>query len=354
MTVRILALLRPLGILVLAAAIAFFMISSRPELVARSVDQPLPLVRVQPITLGDVPVTVTAYGNVEAWRDLTLSAQVSGRVDWRAANFEPGVLVAAGDTLLRIDDTDYRLALAEARQALASAELSLADAKSLRQAARVDEAEAAVAAAQARIARAQRDLQNTEVRSPFAAVVDTQSVEVGQFVSIGMQLGRVLGSDKAEIRLPVTAQDVVLLGDAGAPVVLSTTVGPRERRWEGRLVRIEKRVDDQTRVFPVVVEVLEPLDTQQHASPLPFGLFVRAQIEGRPVADAVLVPQSALHGSNDVFLLVDGALVRRAVTVERVSEGMALVTAGLGNGDQVVTTRLDLMFAGMAVDLIDE
>ena len=46
--------------------------------------------------------------------------------------------------------------------------------------------------------------------------------------------------------------------------------------------------------------------------------------------------------------------MRRAVTVERVSEGMALVTAGLGNGDQVVTTRLDLMFAGMAVDLIDE
>ena len=87
---------------------------------------------------------------------------------------EPGVVVEAGEPLLRIDRTDYELALAEARQALASAELALADAKALRQSARIHEAEATVAAARARIARAERDLTNTEITAPYRAVIDEQ------------------------------------------------------------------------------------------------------------------------------------------------------------------------------------
>jgi hypothetical protein len=46
-------------------------------------------------------------------------------------------------------------------------------------------------------------------------------------------------------------------------------------------------------------------------------------------------------------------LARRSVTVTRISDGNALVTAGLEDGDRVVTTRLDLMFEGMQVARID-
>lgn len=349
------ALLRPLGILAVAIAIAAFMVAGKEELVARSVDKPLPLVTVQTIAMDTLPVTVVAYGNVAAWRQLALTAQVTGRILWQSERFEPGVVVKAGEPLLRIDDTDYQLALAEARQALASAELSLADAKSLRQAARVDEAEAAVNAARARITRAQRDLENTEILAPYNAVIDEQQVEVGQFVTTGMQLGRILGSDRAELRLPVTQQDIAFIdATSTAPVLLSSTVGPRDLTWQGRITRIEARVDDQTRVFPVVITIDDPLDTSVHASPLPFGLFVRAEIAGRGVPGAVRVPQSALHGESDVFLLLDGELRRRTVMVERINEGQALITDGLEDGDRVVTTRLDLMFEGMQVDLISD
>jgi multidrug efflux pump subunit AcrA (membrane-fusion protein) len=86
---------------------------------------------------------------------------------------------------------------------------------------------------------------------------------------------------------------------------------------------------------------------------LPFGLFVRAEIAGGSLTDAVRIPQSALHGDDDVFLFVDGQLQRRSVTVGRIGDGNALVTAGLEDGDRVVITRLDLMFEGMQVALID-
>ena len=352
--IRFPALLRPLAILAGAGLLAAVMISSRPALTPRNTAQPPPLVQTQTVTLQRLPVTVVAHGNVEAWRQLALTAQVTGRIIWQSERFEPGVVIESGEPLLRIDPTDYELALAEARQALASAELALADATALRQAARIEEAEASVAAARARIARAERDLRNTQVQAPYNAVIDTQQVEVGQFVSTGTQLGRILGSDRAEVRLPITQQDIWLIDEASAaPVLLSAGDGPRALRWEGRIARVEARIDDATRVYPVVVEIPEPLDTARHAAPLRFGMFVRAEISGRSIEGAVRIPQAALHGDNDVFVFDNGTLRRRSVEVERLDRGMAMITGGLANGDQVVTTRLDLMFDGMQVGLID-
>lgn len=352
---RLLALLRPLAILAGAGIIAAFMLSSRETPVARNIDQPLPLVQAQTIRKANLPVTVVAHGNVRAWRELELAAEVTGRVLWASESFEPGMVVAEGEALLRIDPTDYELALAEAQQSLASAELSLADAKALSQKARVTEAQATAEAARARIVRAQRDLDNTEIRAPYNAVIDSALVEVGRYISAGTQVGRILGSDKAEVRLPILQRDVLLIHDAGdVPVTLSSGGGSRQLRWSGRLARIEARVDSETRVIPVVVEVSEPLNTDRHATALRFGLFVRAEIAGKSIADAVRIPQSALHGDSDVFLFKDGRLERRTVDVERLRDGRALITTGLDDGDRVVTTRLDLMFEGMAVDIADE
>lgn len=350
------ALLRPLAILAGAGAISVFMLSGRETPVARSIDQPLPLVQAQTIRKADLPVTVVAHGNVRAWRELELTAEVTGRVLWASERFEPGMEVSEGEPLLRVDATDYELALAEAQQSLASAELTLADARALSQKARVNEAQAAVVAAKARIARAQRDLDNTEILAPYNAVIDTALVEVGQFISAGTGVGRILGSDKAEVRLPLLQRDVLLIdGAEDVSVTLSSSGGgSRQLRWSGRVARIESRIDSETRVIPVVVEVPEPLNTDRHATPLPFGLFVRADIAGKSLADAVRIPQSALHGDSDVFVVEDGRLQRRTVGVERLRDGLALITAGLDDGDRVVTTRLDLMFEGMAVDLADE
>ena len=355
MKIKFPAPLRPVLILAAAGIIAALMVSSRSTPEPRSVDQPLPLIETQTVTKTDLPVTIVAHGNATAWRELDLMTEVTGRVLWASPRFEPGVVVSAGEPLLRIDATDYELALAEAKQSLASAELSLADAKALRQKARVEEAEATVAAAKARIARARRDLDNTSIQAPYAAVIDSALVEVGQFISSGTQVGRILGSDKAEVRLPIMQRDVLLIeSDDNVPVTLSRGVGVRQLQWEGRLTRIEARVDTDTRVIPVVVEVPEPMNTSRHETALPFGLFVRVDIPGKAVADAVRIPQVALHGDSDVFLLVGGRLQRRKVTVERLREGFALVTNGLSDGDRVVITRLDLMFEGMAVAVYDE
>lgn len=346
---RLFSLLRPLAILAVAVVVAVVMLRNKPQIQPRQVNVPLPAVDAQTIALGEVPVSVIAYGNVTARRKLDLTAQIGGRILWQSESFEPGEIVDAGETLLRIDPTDYELALAEARQSLTSARLALADAKALSQAARVDEAEATVAAAQARIARAERDLANTEIVAPYAAVIDEQLVEIGQFVGIGTRLGRILGADRAEVRLSIPPQDIGFIDEAGGTVTLASSTDNFNATWQGTVARVEARVDAETRVIPVVVEVAEPLDRQRHAIPLRFGQFVRAEVSGAKVPNSVILPQAALHGDDDVFVLDEGVLRRRSVDVARIDDGGALITGGLRNAERVVTTRLDLMFEGMAV-----
>ncbi len=344
----------PLFILAGAAAIAVLMVMARPDLVTREGEVPLPLVKVIAVQKGQVPITIVAHGNVSAWRELELVAEVTGRVIWVSPDFEQGKQVAPDSPLLRIDATDYQLALAEAKAALATAELSLADARALKRKAAIGEAEANVEAARKRITKAEKDLANTEIKAPYNAVIDTQLVELGQYIVAGKTVARVLGSDRAEVRLPVIAADVGFLKPQRENgVVLAARIGQQEQQWKGRLTNIEARVDEQTRVFPVVVVVDFPLDPEKHTRVLPFGLFVRAEVPGTPIPDAVLVPRSALHGGNSVYVVVDGKLRRREVAAVRSDSSGVTISGGLEDGDAVVTTRLDLMFDGMPVAVSD-
>lgn len=340
----------PVLLLAGAALIAFLMVGSRPELPRAEGRSPVPSVKVLQVQKGDVAVTIVAHSSVAARQILDLSSEVAGRVVWMAPGFVRGELTNKDALLLRIDPIDYRAALADAKATLANAKLALADARVLKQSASVAEAEARVEAARQRIVQAQKNLANTEIRAPFNSVIDTQLVEFGQYVTAGTNIARLLSTDKAEIRLPVTAADRGFLNlKSTAAVSLQARLGAESQRWQGKIARIESRVDEQTRVFPVVVEVDFPYDLERHKVALPLGLFVKAELAGEPVAAAVRLPRSALHEGNSVFTLENGSLQRRVVSVARQDAEGIIVTSGLEDGDAVVVTRLELMYEGMQV-----
>jgi len=344
----------PLGIVAAAVLVAMAMVSSREEFTTGDAAEPLPHVQAVAVTLSEVPVSITAHGTVSARFELELASEVTGRVVWVAPQFHPGQIVAAGTVLLRVDPVNYRLALAEARAALSTATMALADATALKRKAAIGEAELNIEAARQRIVKAEQDLAFTEIKAPFDAVIDQQLVEYGQFIAAGRTVARLLGSELAEVRLPVTPTEAGFLQDSiGADVVLSARIGEQQRQWQARLARVEARVEQQARVIPVVVEVASPYDAATHPQPLPLGLFVTAALPGRPIGDAVRLPSSVLHAQDTVFVLADGALQRRPVEVALREGNTVVISGGLQNGDQVVTTRLELMFEGMKVERVD-
>ncbi|MEH6586655.1 MAG: efflux RND transporter periplasmic adaptor subunit [Halioglobus sp.] len=349
----------PLIVLAIAAGIAYALMSSRPSLPQRESTQVVPLVEVTTIQLGPVPVAIQSRGIVSPRRNIELVTEVSGRVIWVDPGFLQGEEVREGQLLLRIDPIDYEVALSTAKASLASAELSLAEVKVLVQKAAITEAEAGVVAAKDRMRQAQVDLANTEIRAPFNAVVDIKRVDLGQYVQAGSALMKLLSTGVAEVRLPLLASDVPFVNygqDAAGSwqeLMLTATFGNIQHSWKARLARLERRVDEQTRVFYLVAQVDKPYDKVLHSHILAMGLFVEASFAGAPIPDAVRLPRSALHKQTYVYLVREGLLHRQDVTLFRREGDSVIVGEGLESSDQVVLSRLDLMVDGMAVQAGD-
>lgn len=347
-------LLVPLVVVAVAILVAKFMLGMREELLPVEAKIPLQRVQTVQVQIGDVPISLVAHGNVAAKHELQLASEVTGRVVWVAPNFEPGEVIAKGQVLLKVEAINYLLAVAEAKAALASADMALADAKALKRTAAVAEGKLNIEAARQRIAKTERDLSYTQIKAPFNSVIDQQSVELGQFISAGQAVARLLSSDTAEISLPIPAFESGFLdAKVQTKVILSAQIGPRKLQWEASILRIESRVNLQTRVIPVVVEVAKPYDLSVHDNQLPLGLFVEAKLPGKPIAHAARLPSSAVHTGNSVFVLSNGALERRQINIVYRQGDWVVVDKGLKAGDELVVTRLDLMFDGMKVARID-
>mgnify|MGYP001605096593 FL=1 len=351
-------LVLPLAVVAIAAAVSMAMISTRPELPKRESTEVLPVVEVLNVEPGPVPVAIESRGIVTPRRTIELVTEVSGRVIWVDPGFLQGEEVTEGELLLRIDPIDYEVALSAAEASLASAELALAEVKALVKKAAIDEAEAGVRAASDRLRQARIDLANTEIRAPFNAVVDLKHVDLGQYVTAGSSLMKLLSTGVAEVRLPLLASDVpyVRFGQQESgdwPLLkLTASFGNIQHSWQARLARLERRVDEETRVFFLVAQVDQPYNQTLHSHILAIGLFVEASFAGNPIADAVRIPRSALHHATYVYLVVDGKLQRRAVKLQR-REGDNVIVSGLEAGEALVLTRLDLMVDGMAVKALD-
>ena len=356
--------------IVLALVVAQMLIAGREELTPRSVETQAPLVEVLDVNLAPVAISVTSYGTVESPNRLILTSDVTGRVETVSPAFRTGHWVAAGEPLLSIDDSQYRLALQQAELAAADAELALAEElarlglkegsraaqKARQEHPRVVRAVAQSKAARAQLDKARQDLERTRVVAPFDAVVVSRQATAGQYVVTAGQLGVLLDASHAEITVSLPADQLRWMREDASLSVRIRQPGRDAVLREGRLDRVHKQLDEQTRVARLVVRVDDPYGRQGDggAQTLRFGQFVETQIDGLVVNNAVRIPRQALFGQSTVYVLDDqNQLRRKQVSVAR-SEGDAVVVdGGLQSGDRVVLTRLSLMADGSPVRVQD-
>lgn len=371
-------------VLVLAAGFAIVqgLVAARPEPEKKDDETRLISLYVDKVTTEVVTVKVTTQGEVRPKTEIDLIPQVSGRIVGMSENFNEGAEFLPGTLLLRIDDADYQVAVAraEARVADAQTELErqLATAKIKEREWRdgnpqeatpfalnltqVKQAEANLRSAQAELRRARLDLERTEIKLPFQGRVRERSVGIGQFVAAGMPVGRVFATDIVEVRLPLTDTQLAELNlplgymagdDPGAPLVtFSARLGKEEYQWQGRIVRVNAAVDNDTRLVYAVAEVEDPYGAAaRHGMPFAVGLFVNAEIEGVAERSAFVMPRLALRNQDKVYVInEDNRLEIRTVEVLSTSEDRVLVTAGVSVGDRVVTSTLPNAVDGMEVE----
>jgi RND family efflux transporter MFP subunit len=355
-----------LGIPALAIVAAVAMMSLRQEPPKNDRVDLDPLVDVIELRAIAANFEVGSQGTVRPRTETILSAEVSGTITSISPKFIAGGVFQANEVLMRIDPTNYKVAVDQAEALVAQRQIEYDGAKKLKSQGYRAEAEyasaaAALATANAEQVRARRNLERTFIRLPYEGIVRAKEADLGQFVSPGTRLGVTFATDYAEIRLPLTDQDLAFVdlpgasavtasGNAEGPAVVLTAVQKGQpEEWLATIVRTEGVVDEKSRVTYAVASVHDPYRLHSDGPALPMGTFVSASIDGAAVSGIFRVPNSSVRGADRLlFIDEDNTLRIRSVDIIR-SDSEYSYLRGANEGERIVTSALETPVNGMAV-----
>ena len=325
--------------------------------------------------------TVNSQGTVRPRTETTLVSEVSGKIVSVAPEFVAGGFFREGEVLLQIDPSDYRAGLKRAEAALASRKAKLADETARSEQALKDwqnmgkqglpsdlglrkpqmaDAKANVSAAEADVQKARRDLERTRITVPYDGLVRQKAADIGQYVSPGTRLGITFAIDTAEVRLPLTHNDLNYLDLPSEtevqnrdklfpPVTLSAQLAGKTSRWQARIIRTEGVVDETSRVIHAVAQVIDPYGVlgQSHQQELKIGTFVTAEIQGLPAENVVVLPRFVLRADNTILVAnPDNELEIVPVEVLRAEPKKVYLSRGIAGSARVIVTTLDAPIPG--------
>lgn len=359
------------GILVVAFAIAAGLAQLKPE-PPKIEDQELdPLVEVIVLEVSTESFRIDSQGTVKPRTQTVVSAEVLGSVVSISPKFVAGGVFEAGEMLMRIDPTNYTVAVDKAEALVAQRQIEFDGAQKLRNQGYRAESElasavAALASAQAELVGARRNLERTYIRMPYAGMVRSKDADVGQFVNPGTVLGVTFATDLAEVRLPLTDQDLAFVdlpeasavsatGSGSGPAVSLTAIQKGKiTNWNAQIVRSEGVVDERSRVTYAVAQIDDPYQLEADGTPLPIGTFVSARIDGAANVDVIRIPRTALRGADQVLVVDNENTIQiRTVDILRADNQYAYVRDGVTAGERITTTAIEAPTNGMSVRTAD-
>lgn len=320
-------------------------------------------VRVEPVHARDVVYRIQAVGSLEAEEIVQVTAEVEGVVS--DVRFNEGTRVGPQTILFRIDPDRYRL---EAQRAEATYQKALADRRRAEQdhqrreqlakerLVAVEElnrsrGEADRLAAEADSAKAARDialqnLRRSEVRAPHGGVINTRTVETGQFVKTGNILATLVDTSRLRLRFKVSDGES-LRARAGLPVQFRVSA-LGDTTFQGQIYHVGEVADPSTRQVEVLAWVKNP-------GVLKPGFFAEVDLASETRAGAVVVPERAVLASERGFVayVVDGntARVRPLKLGIRTGDGGVEILSGVAPGERVVVEGSDRLSDGMEVQV---
>lgn len=337
---------------------------------------------------GGRPTLLNASGYVTPRRRATVAAKITARVNEIYA--EEGMRVEAGQVLARLDDSDAKVrlgaaiadrdataaALGDLQVNLANAERELKRNEELFQRrliaeqqidtarlavdsfkARIGLARQQISAADARIKMAEQDIDNCIVRAPFAGIVVSKDAQRGEMVSpisagggfTRTGIATLVDMTSLEIEVDVNESYIARVRD-GQPVTAVLDAYPD---WQipGKVRTLIPTADRQK----ATVKVRASFDRLDPRILPDLGVkvtFLGDEPTTVPSSGRVLVPKTAIGedgGKPAVFVYREGRVERRVVGLGQARGNDQEVTAGLADGDQIVTAGVKNLREGQRV-----
>jgi RND family efflux transporter MFP subunit len=326
-------------------------------------------VEVAPVDLRNVQYSVTAPGSIEAFQQVQITARVAGAVD--KVLFVEGQPVKEGDVLVLIEGERYQLAVEQARAAYTKAatnEKSQEKQLERRQAAAkenpgvipgeeieshqasVDAAKADMETAIMALKVAELNLRDSSVKAPIAGIVQTRTVQTGQYLTTGAVLATIVQRDPLLLRFQVTEQDRPRV-KAGMRATMRLRESSHE--YSALIKLVADAADPTTRLTPVTAEI----DSTDHQYWLRAGAFCEVAVPIDAPRKGIVLPSLAVEPTEkgNIVYVVDDKNIAHVKVVElgmHTPDGGVEITRGLKEGDIVVVRGLEPLTDGAPVKIV--
>jgi len=318
-------------------------------------------VRVATAQAQDLVYQVKALGSLEAEEKVQITAEVEGPVS--AVRFNEGARVGPQTVLATIDPERYRLEASRAesnfKKAVADARRSQADSERREELAREDlvaheelnrsRGETERLAAEAEAARAAWDialqnLRRSAVRAPRAGVIDTRSVDTGQWVKLGTLLATLVDTSRLRLRFKVSDAESLYARPGQSVKFRVGALGDRD--FAAALYHVGEVADPASRQVEVLAWVQNP-------GVLKPGFFAEVTLSTASRKGAIVVPEGAIQASERGFVAYvvvgDKARLREIQIGLRTGTGTVEILSGIAAGDSVVIEGSDRLADGVSV-----
>lgn len=290
-------------------------------------------------TATNLPIKLTANGNIMAWQEASVGAEANG-LRLTEVRVNVGDEVQRGQVLASFAEETIQADVAQARANLAEAEANAQEsaangdrarrlqptgamsAQQINQYLTAEQAgKARVQSMRATLNAQQLRMKHTQVIAPDSGVISARMATVGAVVGVGTELFRMIRQGRLEWRAEVMSEELGRL----PPGAMATLMAANGVKIQGKVRIVAPTVDAQTRVALVYVDL--PQDSGAKA-----GMFATGQFEIGS-SGALTVPQQAVvvrDGFSYVFRLnEDSRVAQLRVQTGRRINGSVEVTSGL-------------------------
>jgi RND family efflux transporter MFP subunit len=334
--------------------------SGRAKNVGKMEVKAIPVI-VQIITSEDLQEYVKVVGTLEGITDIILTSETNGKVvevhkylgDW----------VEKGETIGRIDNSDYEIkvlqaqaSLSGARSSLESARLNLKSSEKLYQESKISQQEflhsqiakenatAALEGAKALLKMAKRALDNSKFIAPVSGYITNLNIEIGEMIGAGSPICTLVNSKKLKIKTGLSESDIIDV-EKGQVVTLNK-VGSGQI-FSGIITGVGIKPIRGTANYPI--EIVIENQNEQH---LP-GMVVEGYIKSKSHKDVFFTSMNNILEKYDdryVYVIDENniARVQKVQLGEKVKRDV-IISQGLKEGDNLVIEGYDNLSNGTKV-----
>ncbi|SHO49772.1 efflux RND transporter periplasmic adaptor subunit [Desulfopila aestuarii] len=286
------------------------------------------------LTPREIQDRINLPGSIEPWTDLQLLAKIKGTVTELLVS--EGDRVNEGDIIARIEEADYRIALERARAAYNQAKADLERDKSIYSKGMIPTAD--IENRRTNLAKAKADLEDAELQysrcnivAPMSGIIKTMDAKIGLLLSVGDPIARILEIDRLKGVIGIPESDVNAVRPLTSVEMSIQALG--DEKIIGKNQFISPAPDSVARLYEMELAI-----DNSDGRILP-GMFVRADIVKKTVANAVVVPfYSVISRKNEHFVFVEknGVVEKRNVKMGIMDGWMVQITTGLAAGENLV------------------